>query len=351
MRIGPFQLSNNLVLAPMAGVTDLPFRQLCRNQGAGLIVSEMLISDPSLWHSRKSMRRLPHADEPGPVSIQIAGGDPAMMAEAARQNVDLGAQIIDINMGCPAKKVCKRQAGSALLQDEVLVEKILQAVVNAVSVPVTLKFRTGPTPDSRNAVRIAQLAQACGIQALALHGRTRACRFNGEAEYDTIAAVVKSVSIPVLANGDIDSPEKARKVLASTGAGGIMIGRAAQGNPWIFRDTAEWLATGTLPPAPTVADVQELVTGHLHSLHEFYGIAAGVRIARKHLGWYTANLPGGEDFRQQFNRLDDARAQERAVAQFFHNLDAVTDRVRFGRYGEVSLADGCGGDQNGAKAA
>lgn len=351
MRIGPYQLSNNLVLAPMAGVTDLPFRQLCRAQGAGLIVSEMLTSDPSLWHSKKSMHRLPHADEPGPVSIQIAGSDPQMMAMAARHNVDLGAQIIDLNMGCPAKKVCKKLAGSALLQNEALVGEILSAVVNAVNVPVTLKFRTGPNLENRNAVRIAQLAEACGIQALALHGRSRACRFNGEAEYDTIKEVVNSVSIPVLANGDIGSPEKARKVLASTGASGIMIGRAAQGNPWIFRDTAAWLENGTLPPAPTVAEVQTLVSGHLHSLHEFYGITSGVRIARKHLGWYTANLPGGEDFRQRFNRLDDARAQERAIAQFFHSLDAVTDRVRFGRYGEVSLADGCGDDQNGAKAA
>ena len=351
MRIGPWQLGNNLALAPMAGVTDLPFRQLCRRQGAGLIVSEMLISDPALWHSRKSMRRLPHANEPGPVSIQIAGGDAQMLAQAARLNVDLGAQIIDINMGCPAKKVCRKQAGSALLQDEALVGTILEAVVRAVPVPVTLKFRTGPTPETRNAVRIARLAEQCGIQALALHGRTRACRFHGEAEYATIAEVVKSVSIPVLANGDIDSPEKARKVLASTNAGGIMIGRAAQGNPWIFRDTAAWLAEGKLPPPPTVQEVQALVTEHLHSLHDFYGIDAGVRIARKHLGWYTANLPGGEEFRQQFNRLDDARAQERAVAQFFHNLDAVTDRVRFGRYGEVSLADGRGDDQNGAKAA
>ena len=317
MRIGPYELSNNLVLAPMAGVTDLPFRQLCRRQGAGLIVSEMLTSDPALWHSRKSMRRLPHADEPGPVSIQIAGGDPAMMADAARQNVDLGAQIIDINMGCPAKKVCKKNAGSALLQDEQLVEKILRAVVEAVSVPVTLKFRTGPTPETRNAVRIARLAEACGIQALALHGRTRACRFVGEAEYDSIAEVVKSVSIPVLANGDIDSPEKARKVLASTGAGGIMIGRAAQGNPWIFRDTAEWLANGTLPPAPTVQEVQALVTEHLHSLHEFYGIAAGVRIAGKHLGWYTKGLHGSADFRNFVNFIDDPRRVLEEIERFY----------------------------------
>jgi len=351
MRIGPHELSNNLVLAPMAGVTDLPFRQLCRRQGAGLIVSEMLISDPRLWHSRKSMRRLPHADEPGPVSIQIAGGDAAMLAEAARLNVDMGAEIIDINMGCPAKKVCRKQAGSALLADEDLVGEILHAVVSAVKVPVTLKFRTGSSPDQRNAVRIARIAEAAGIQALALHGRTRACRFLGNAEYDTIADVVKSVSIPVLANGDIDTPEKARKVLAYTNAGGIMIGRAAQGNPWIFRDTAEWLASGTLPLPPSVREVRELVMEHLLALHAFYGVDSGVRIARKHLGWYSANLPQGEIFRQQFNQLDNAGAQERAVAQFFHNLESVTDRVRFGRYGDASLADGRGDEQNGAKAA
>ncbi|PKM22689.1 MAG: tRNA dihydrouridine synthase DusB [Gammaproteobacteria bacterium HGW-Gammaproteobacteria-14] len=351
MRIGPHELSNNLVLAPMAGVTDLPFRQLCRRQGAGLIVSEMLISDPRLWHSRKSMRRLPHADEPGPVSIQIAGGDAAMLAEAARLNVEMGAEIIDINMGCPAKKVCRKQAGSALLANEELVGDILHAVVSAVNVPVTLKFRTGSSPEQRNAVRIARIAEAAGIQALALHGRTRACRFLGNAEYDTIADVVKSVSIPVLANGDIDTPEKARKVLAYTNAGGIMIGRAAQGNPWIFRDTAEWLATGTLPLPPSVREVRELVMEHLLALHAFYGVESGVRIARKHLGWYSTNLPQGEIFRQQFNQLDNAGAQERAVAQFFHNLESVTDRVRFGRYGDVSLADGRGDEQNGAKAA
>lgn len=351
MQIGPYTLANPVALAPMAGVTDLPFRQLCRQQGAGLIVSEMLTADSSLWHSKKSMRRLPHADEPGPVSIQIAGGDAQMLAEAARINVDMGAQIVDINMGCPAKKVCKRAAGSALLRDEKLVGEILDAVVSAVSVPVTLKFRTGWDADNKNALRIARMAEQAGIRALALHGRTRACKFNGQAEYDTIAEVVKSVAIPVFANGDIDSPEKARKVLEYTGAGGIMIGRAAQGNPWIFRDTIAYLETGQLPAAPWVGEVFELVLGHLVSLHEFYGADTGVRIARKHLGWYTSNLPGGEAFRQQFNRLDDAAQQRQAVEMFFQNLEQQTDRIRFGRYGDVSTAHGPDGGLKGALAA
>lgn len=351
MHIGQYELANRVALAPMAGVTDLPFRQLCRQQGAGLIVSEMLTSDQSLWRSKKSMLRLPHADEPGPVSIQIAGGDAQQLANAARINVDLGAQIIDINMGCPAKKVCKRAAGSALLRDEKLVGEILDAVVNAVSVPVTLKFRTGWDPENKNALRIATMAEQAGIQALALHGRTRACRFNGEAEYATIAEVVKTVAIPVFANGDIDTPEKARKVLESTGAGGIMIGRAAQGNPWIFRDTVSYLETGQLPPAPLVGEVFELVLGHLLSLHEFYGAETGVRIARKHLGWYTNNLLGGEEFRQQFNKLDDAAQQQQAVETFFKKLEQVTDRIRFGRYGNVSAAQGTRDGLKGALAA
>lgn len=351
MKIGPYTLENRLALAPMAGVTDLPFRQLCRRQGAGLIVSEMLTSDTRLWHSRKSMRRLPHADEPGPVSVQIAGGDAQMLANAAALNVDMGAQIIDINMGCPAKKVCRKAAGSALLRDPALVGDILDAVVSAVDVPVTLKFRTGWDENNRNAVMIARMAEQAGIRALALHGRTRACRFNGEAEYHTIAEVKQAVSIPVFANGDIDSPEKARKVLESTGADGIMIGRAAQGNPWIFHDVRHYLDSGVLPPAPEVEDVRRVVLGHLADLHSFYGEFSGVRIARKHLGWYTANLPGGDIFRRTFNRLEDATEQWQAVEQFFLELEAVTDRVRFGRYGAVSPVDGRDGDQNGAKAA
>lgn len=351
MQIGGYHFQPCLALAPMAGVTDLPFRHLCRRQGANLLVGEMLTSDSRLWHARKSKQRLPHRDEPGPITIQIAGGDAQMMAEAARRNVDLGAQIIDINMGCPAKKVCRRQAGSALLENEPLVAEILHAVVSAVSVPVTLKYRTGPDPTQRNAVRIAQLAASLGIQALTLHGRTRACRFHGDAEYQTIADVVKSVSIPVVANGDIDSPEKARKVLASTGASGIMIGRAAQGNPWIFRDLIAWLETGCLAPPLGVAEVRDTVLWHLDALHAFYGLETGVRIARKHLGWYCANLPGGESFRCLFNRLDEGAAQQRAVTEFFHNLDAVTDHLRPGRYGQVSFADGRGETQNGAQAA
>ncbi|MDF1820471.1 MAG: tRNA dihydrouridine synthase DusB [Alcanivoracaceae bacterium] len=351
MNIGPYTLENRLALAPMAGVTDLPFRQLCRRQGAGLIVSEMLTSDTRLWHSRKSMRRLPHADEPGPVAVQIAGGDAQMLANAAALNVDMGAQIIDINMGCPAKKVCRKAAGSALLRDPALVGEILDAVVAAVNVPVTLKFRTGWDEQNRNAVMIARMAEQAGIQALALHGRTRACRFNGEAEYQTIAAVKQAVSIPVFANGDIDSPEKARKVLESTGADGIMIGRAAQGNPWIFHDVRNYLDSGELPLPPKVADVRRVVLGHLADLHGFYGEQSGVRIARKHLGWYSANLPGGETFRRIFNRLESATEQWQAVEQFFLELEAVTDRVRFGRYGVVSPVDGRDGDQNGAKAA
>ncbi|WP_111657415.1 tRNA dihydrouridine synthase DusB [Isoalcanivorax indicus] len=351
MQIGPYTLDNPLVLAPMAGVTDRPFRQLCRDLGAGLVVSEMVTADTRLWQSRKSRTRLPHADEPGPVSVQIAGADPAMLADAARANVDLGAQIIDINMGCPAKKVCRKAAGSALLRDEALVADILQAVVRAVTVPVTLKIRTGWSPDERNALTIARIAEDAGIQALAVHGRTRACRFNGHAEYDTIARVAAAVRIPVLANGDIDSPEKAKRVLETTGASGIMIGRAAQGNPWIFRDTLHYLAHGELPPSPEVGDAAHRVLGHLGALHQLYGEDAGVRIARKHLGWYTQSLPGGETFRQGFNRLDSAAAQRHAIEQYFHNLEQHTDRIPIGQY-RVSAADtGEGVAQHGDMAA
>ena len=309
MQIGPYTLPNSLILAPMAGVTDRPFRRLCRDLGAGLLVSEMVTSDTRLWNSRKSRQRLDHSGEPGPVSVQIAGGEPAMLADAARANVDHGAQIIDINMGCPAKKVCKRAAGSALLADPELVARILDAVVAAVDVPVTLKIRTGPDRDHRNAVEIARIAEAAGIQALAIHGRTRADKFNGDAEYDSIARVVAAVNIPVMANGDVDSPEKAKRVLESTGAGGIMIGRAAQGNPWIFRDTLHYLEHGSLAAAPLVTEVHDCVQQHLAELHQFYGEFMGVRIARKHLGWYTQNLPGGEDFRRGFNTLENATDQ------------------------------------------
>jgi tRNA-dihydrouridine synthase B len=317
LKIGPWELRNRLVLAPMAGVTDLPFRRLCHERGAGMVVTEMITADTSLWHSRKSRLRLPHADEPGIVVVQIAGGSPEMLAEAARMNVDLGAQIIDINMGCPAKKVLRQAAGSALLRDELLVARILEAVVKAVDVPVTLKFRTGWDQDNRNALRIARIAEASGIQALALHGRTRACRFMGEAEYDTIAAVVSATALPVFANGDIDSPEKACQVLESTGASGIMIGRAAQGNPWVFEQIQHYLLTGLHKAPPGPADIASTIDWHLDALHRFYGTEQGVRIARKHVGWYVESLPGGMEFRHRFNQLEDADQQRRLVADFF----------------------------------
>src|SRR5699024_3950763 len=330
LSIGSHKVPNCLALAPMAGVTDRPFRQLCRNLGAGLVVAEMVTSDTRMWGSNKSRTRLPHRNEPGPVSVQILGNDPAMMAEAAQRNVELGAQIIDINMGCPAKKVCKKAAGSALMQDETLVAKILAAVVNAVAVPVTLKIRTGWCPNSKNAVRIAQLAEDSGIQALAVHGRTRACRSQGDAEYTTIRDVVTAVQLPVYTNGYIDSPKKAQQVLETTGASGIMIGRAAQGNPWIFRDTAHFLTHGELPQAPSVTEVKQHVTAHLHALHKLYGEDAGVRIARKHMGWYTQALPEGIHFRKQFNTLTNARAQHEALEHYFLTLSRTTDHIDIG---------------------
>lgn len=315
--IGSLTLPNRLLLAPMAGVTDLPFRELCHRHGAGMVVTEMITADTGLWHSRKSRLRLPHADEPGIVSVQIAGADPQQLAEAARMNVDLGAQIIDINMGCPAKKVLKQAAGSALLKDEMLVARILEAVVKAVPVPVTLKFRTGWDRDNRNAVRIARLAREAGIQALALHGRTRADRFLGEAEYATIAEVVASTPLPVFANGDIDSPEKACQVLVTTKASGIMVGRSAQGNPWLFEEMRHYLATGRKKAPPDRPEVARLVDHHLDALHRFYGAEQGIRIARKHVGWYAENLPGGKEFRSRFNQLENADQQRQLVADFF----------------------------------
>lgn len=317
VRIGPYSLPNRLILAPMAGVTDQPFRQLCRRLGAGLVVSEMVTSDVRLWNSRKSSLRLIHAGDPEPRSVQIAGGDPQMLAEAARANVELGAQIIDINMGCPAKKVCNKAAGSALLRDEALVTEILQAVVGAVDVPVTLKIRTGWDRANKNGIRVAKIAEQAGITALAVHGRTRADLYSGEAEYDTIAAIKQAVSIPVFANGDIDSPQKARRVLDATGADALLIGRAAQGRPWIFREIAHYLATGELLPAPALDEVERILLEHLSALHAFYGEVMGVRIARKHVGWYLATLPGAREFRAQFNRLDDTDAQSANVRQFF----------------------------------
>ena len=327
MQIGPHVLPNNLFAAPMAGVTDRPFRLLCRRLGAGLAISEMMSSRPDLRGSAKSLRRADHAGEPEPVSVQIAGADPAMMADAARYNVDLGAQIIDINMGCPAKKVCNVMAGSALLKDESLVGRILDAVVAAVRVPVTLKIRTGWDPRSRNAVRVARIAQSAGIGLLAIHGRTRACGFGGTAEYDTIAAVKSQVSIPVVANGDIDSAEKACDVLTKTGADALMIGRAAQGRPWIFREIGHFLRTGERLPAPDVREVHRLLRAHLQDLHAFYGEQVAVRVARKHLAWYTKSLSGSASFRQRFNALERGEDQLAAVDRYFERLEALDGRL------------------------
>jgi len=327
VRIGPYTLPNQLVLAPMAGVTDRPFRQLCRRLGAGLVVSEMVTSDMSLWNTRKSSLRLIHADDPEPRSVQIAGGDPQMLADAAQANVELGAQIIDINMGCPAKKVCNKAAGSALLKDEALVSAILQAVVAAVDVPVTLKIRTGWDRDNKNGITVARIAEDSGITALAVHGRTRADLYTGDAEYDTIAAIKQAVSIPVFANGDITSPEKARQVLDSTGVDGLLIGRAAQGRPWIFREIEHFLRTGTHLPAPSLYEVERILLEHLAELQRFYGDVMGPRIARKHVGWYLATLPGAREFRAQFNRLENTDVQCASVRQFFAERHNDGDEV------------------------
>jgi tRNA-dihydrouridine synthase B len=329
MRIGPYALSNNVFVAPMAGVTDRPFRQLCRSLGAGYAVSEMAASNPRLWASEKTARRLNHAGEHAPVAVQLAGADPTMLAEAARYNVERGAQIIDINMGCPAKKVCSVASGSALLRDVDLVARILDAVVGAVEVPVTLKYRTGWDPGSRNAVEIARLAQSSGIAALTLHGRTRACGFGGSAEYETIRAVKEAVTIPVIANGDIDTPEKARAVLAYTGADAVMIGRAAQGRPWIFREIAHFLGSGEHLPAPEVHEVRELLLAHLEDHYGFYGDAVGVRTARKHIIWYTRRLEGGERFCEHMNAIDHCAGQALAVDRFFIEHAERYERLRY----------------------
>ena len=318
--IGKYNIASATILAPMAGVTDLPFRRLCRNFGAGLTVSEMVTADTRLWTTDKSRLRLPHSDEPEPRIIQIAGGDADMLANAARQNVELGAQIIDINMGCPAKKVCKRAAGSALLKDEKLVAQILETVVSAVDVPVTLKIRTGWSPEQKNALTVARIAEESGIQALAVHGRTRACKFNGDAEYDTIAEVVQSTSLPVFANGDIISPEAARHVLAHTGAQAVMIGRAAQGRPWIFREINHYLDTGEHLAPPTLEEIQQTLINHVTHLHNHYGDFKGVRIARKHVGWYLQTLPGASDIKCEFNGLAEPLAQLDSLNTFFHRL-------------------------------
>ena len=322
MRIGPHSIEPRVILAPMAGVTDKPFRLLCKRMGAGLAVSEMTISDPRFWNTRKSLQRMDHDGEPAPVSVQIAGTEPRQLAEAARHNVGLGAQIIDINMGCPAKKVCNAWAGSALMRDEALVGRILDAVVAAVDVPVTLKIRTGWNPGNRNAPAIARIAQAAGIQALTVHGRTRDQHYTGQAEYDTIAAIKAELSIPVIANGDIDSPQRAAQVLRHTGADAVMVGRAAQGRPWIFREIAHYLATGELLAAPATAEVRAILLEHLHALHAFYGEEQGVRIARKHLGWYAKDRPENGAFRAVVNRAQSAAEQVELTAAYFDALEA-----------------------------
>lgn len=330
MNIGPYTLANNVFVAPMAGVTDRPFRQLCRAFGAGHAVSEMVTSRRELWNSLKTSRRANHEGEPGPVAVQIAGTDAQMMAEAAAYNIDRGAQIIDINMGCPAKKVCSKWAGSALMQDEPLAVAIAQAVVRACEphgVPVTLKMRTGWSREHRNAVTLARAFEAAGVQMLTVHGRTREQGYGGHAEYETIAAVKAAVRVPVVANGDITSPEKARDVLAATGADAVMIGRAAQGRPWIFREVAHFLATGTHLAPPLVAQVQRALLAHLQDHYALYGEFTGVRSARKHIGWYVRSLPGGEAFRTEMNAMEDSTTQLAAVERFFGALAARGDRM------------------------
>ncbi|PXW29214.1 tRNA dihydrouridine synthase DusB [Paraburkholderia caballeronis] len=348
LTLGRHILRNNLFVAPMAGVTDRPFRQLCKHLGAGYAVSEMVASNAQLWKSEKTMRRANHQGEVEPIAVQIAGADPAMMAEAARHNVANGAQIIDINMGCPAKKVCNVAAGSALLQDEPLVARIVKAVVDAVgvgpdAVPVTLKIRTGWNRDNRNALTIARIAEENGISMLTVHGRTRADLYHGEAEYDTIAAVKAAARIPVVANGDIVSPQKARDVLAATGADAIMIGRAAQGRPWLFREIAHFLATGELLPPPRVDEIQTIMNGHLEDHYAFYGEFTGVRTARKHIGWYTRGLRGANAFRHRMNTLDTTREQLLAVNQFFDEQKAVSERLV---YVDEDTGDETGGQES-----
>lgn len=329
MQIGPYLLKNNLVVAPMAGVTDRPFRQLCKVLGAGMAVSEMVASNSLLWGSQKTLRRANHDGEVEPKSVQIAGADPAMMAEAAKYNVDNGAQIIDINMGCPAKKVCNVMAGSALLRDEPLVGKILDAVVGAVNVPVTLKIRTGWDKQSKNAIMVARIAESAGIQALAMHGRTRACAYTGDAEYDTIAAVKTHIKIPLIANGDITTPEKAKHVLAYTGADAVMIGRAAQGRPWIFREIEYFLKTGAHLPPPRVQEIHQVLMQHLEDLFEFYGEETGVKVARKHIGWYTKGLVGSAHFRHGLMQLQSSEEQIQTIDDFFGQLAADHERLSY----------------------
>ncbi len=320
MQIGPYTLSNNLILAPMAGVTDRPFRQLCKNLGAGMAISEMVSSNSLLWGSEKTKRRANHDGEIEPKSVQIAGADPQMMAEAAKHNADQGAQIIDINMGCPAKKICNVMAGSALLQNEKLVDEIVSAVVKAVDIPVTLKIRTGWDKENRNAVRIAQIAEQAGVQALAMHGRTRSCQYRGDAEYDTIAEVKQNIHIPLIANGDITTPEKAKFVLEYTDADALMIGRAAQGRPWIFREILHYLATGEHLAEPKPGEIRDILIGHLNNLYDFYGEFTGVRVARKHISWYSKGQRHGAAFRDAVNRVETIEQQLEMTNKFFNNL-------------------------------
>jgi tRNA-dihydrouridine synthase B len=332
MLIGPHELPNRLFVAPMAGVTDRPFRQLCKRLGAGYAVSEMVTSRKELWNSLKTSRRADHTGETAPIAVQIAGTDAAMMAEATAYNIERGAQIIDINMGCPAKKVCNKWAGSALMQDEPLALEIVEAVVEAArphGVPVTLKMRTGWCEAEKNAVALARRAESAGVAMVTVHGRTREQGYKGFAEYDTVRAVKAALRIPVVANGDIDSPAKAREVLAYTGADAIMVGRAAQGRPWIFREIAHFLATGEALPAPRIAEARDWLTEHLHDHYSLYGALTGMRSARKHIGWAVRALPGGEDFRQRMNLLDSCEAQVEALRGFFDALADAHERLPY----------------------
>ncbi|MEO7781182.1 MAG: tRNA dihydrouridine synthase DusB [Candidatus Nitrotoga sp.] len=329
MQIGTHILKNKLIVAPMAGVTDRPFRQLCKSMGAGMAVSEMVSSNSLLWGSKKTERRANHEGEVSPISVQIAGADPQMLAAAAKYNAENGAQIIDINMGCPAKKICNVMAGSALLQDEKLVERILIAVVRAVDIPITLKIRTGWDKQHKNALSIAHIAENSGIQALAIHGRTRACAYTGTAEYDTIAAVKAAVKIPVIANGDITTPEKAKQILAYTKADAIMIGRAAQGRPWIFREINHFLTTGQYLQSPEVSEIHRVLLNHLYDLYDFYGEYSGVRIARKHISWYTKGLIGSAGFRQAMNQLQTCDQQVYETDKFFSQLSKQGQRLSY----------------------
>jgi tRNA-dihydrouridine synthase B len=316
MQIGPYTLPNQLILAPMAGISDRPYRKLCRSLGAGMAVSEMISANALVWENKKTRQRIDHEGEPGPVVVQIAGADPDILALAAQENVRSGADIIDINMGCPAKKVCNKQAGSALLANEELVSRIVDRVVNAVDVPVTLKIRTGSDPENRNACRIAEIAEQSGVQSLAVHGRTRKCAFRGEAEYETIRQVKQLVGIPVIANGDISTPEKAARVLEYTGADALMIGRPARGNPWIFRQIDHYLETGKLLPPPAIAEVREVLLLHLQELYDFYGEYTGVRTARKHIAWYSKGFFSSNAFRREIMQVESSAEQLAMVDEF-----------------------------------